>query len=358
MSAIAPLRGSAGSRAVLLAYFVVAAVFVRAPFGVAAELIWPIEGPAESMLAFGAGYAAGGSTAIHRGLDLAAPSGAAVLAPAAGTVTFVGSVPGVGGGTVTAATIDVGSGISVTLLPLSAVTARRGQAVGTGERIAEVAESGDASSASPHLHVGVRKQDVYLDPATVLAPPATAPSSPSGAGEAAPAATSAGQQTADSVPAPAGAHAVAATPRPSGSSVGAQAQGAVPLATTVSAPAGAGAVGTGTSPVPAQPGAGPAVPQAPAASTGAPLAERWTAARPTRGRYGRESHAAPSVSRAAVVASRLVGSMNAVWRAALLGTLVGLAALWPIWRRRDREEQPEATTAPGGSDVAAAVGRW
>ena len=55
--------------------------------------------------------------------------------------------------------------------------------------------------------------------------------------------------------------------------------------------------------------------------------------------------------------ARVARKMSTIWRAALLATLVGLAALWPIWRRRESEEQPEVSAAPGGNDVAAVAGR-
>ena len=70
---------------------------------------WPVEGPVLQPFSIGDDPYAGGQ---HRGVDIAGPLGAPVRAPAGGTVSFAGTVPG-GGRTVTIQTAD---GYSVTLL--------------------------------------------------------------------------------------------------------------------------------------------------------------------------------------------------------------------------------------------------
>ena len=87
--------------------------------------------PARVMLGFGAVYSAGeGDSSRHRGVDLEAAAGARVRRAAGGPGdASSGSVPGVGGGRVTAVTIETARG-KITLLPLeraSRVARRRGR---------------------------------------------------------------------------------------------------------------------------------------------------------------------------------------------------------------------------------------
>lgn len=120
------------------------------------------------ILGFGDTYVrADGSTATHRGIDLVM-GGSGVVAPLAGTVTFAGRVPATsGGGTVGAVSIDTGSGL-VTLLPLDTVRVDVGQRLDSGSPVGSLADAGDASHPDPHLHMGLRKGGVYLDPAALL----------------------------------------------------------------------------------------------------------------------------------------------------------------------------------------------
>ena len=126
-------------------------------------------------LGFGATYSApDGTASTHRGVDLSAPAGAAVRAPLSGRVSFAGRVPGTGGGTILAVTIATSSG-SLTLMPLSSAAVKAGMQLAEGESVGELAGTGDGSSASPHLHVGARKGDLYVDPMSLLVAPAAAP---------------------------------------------------------------------------------------------------------------------------------------------------------------------------------------
>jgi Peptidase family M23 len=127
---------------------------------------WPVDGPVLRPFTIGDDpYVAG----QHRGVDVAAPAGASVRAPAGGTVSFAGTVPG-GGRTVTIRTPD---GYSVTLLHLGTVLASRSSAVSEGDPVATVGPSGDAEHGEPYVHLGVRltaDSNGYLDPLDFLPP--------------------------------------------------------------------------------------------------------------------------------------------------------------------------------------------
>ena len=91
----------------------------------------------------------------HRGIDIAAPAGATVVAAATGVVSWVGTIDGVPMLTVTHA-----DGLRTTYQPVRATVAR-GAAVGGGEAVG-VLQTGHA--ASPCLHLGLLRGDDYLDP--------------------------------------------------------------------------------------------------------------------------------------------------------------------------------------------------
>lgn len=97
----------------------------------------------------------------HRGVDLAADAGSAVLAPADGTVTFAGTVAG--RGVVTVAHAD---GRRSSLEPVDP-TATVGQRVAAGEALGTVSREVRHCTA-PCLHWGVREGLDYLDPITLL----------------------------------------------------------------------------------------------------------------------------------------------------------------------------------------------
>lgn len=67
-----------------------------------------------------------------------------------------------------AVSISTASG-SLTLMPFDSIDASRGDAVRSGEVLGRLAEDGDPSTAEPHLHVGLKRGGVYLDPGDLLA---------------------------------------------------------------------------------------------------------------------------------------------------------------------------------------------
>src|SRR4051794_4437830 len=117
---------------------------------VARAWTWPVDGPVLQAFSFDPAhpYAAG----EHRGIDISASTGQVVLAPAAGTVTFSGTVPGSG----RALTITTPDGFAVTLTHLGSVSVAAGTAVDEGTPVGVVGPSGDPEVAGPYLHLGVR----------------------------------------------------------------------------------------------------------------------------------------------------------------------------------------------------------
>ena len=135
---------------------------------------WPADGDVLRPFTLGGdAYAAG----QHRGVDVAGSEGSAVRAPAAGTVTFAGSLPTYGRG-VTIATAD---GYAVTLVHLGSIGVAKGDAVAEGASIGTMGSSGDAEHPVPSVHLGIRvasQAEGYVDPLGLLPPrsiPAPAP---------------------------------------------------------------------------------------------------------------------------------------------------------------------------------------
>ena len=145
---------------------------------------WPAEGPVLRPFSVGPDPYAGGQ---HRGVDIGATVGSVVVAPAAGTVSFVGFVPG-GGRAVTITTDD---GYAVTLLQLGATSVERGLTVTEGAEVGIAGESSDAVTLQPHVHLGVRvaaDPNGYVDPLGLLPAQQPAGGGSSGPGASGPSA--------------------------------------------------------------------------------------------------------------------------------------------------------------------------
>lgn len=133
----------------------------------AASWRWPVRGEVVTPFTTGPHPFVSGQ---HRGIDVAARPGAAVVAPCRGTVRFAGRLPN----RARAVTIACGNLIA-TVLELGTTTARRGATIPAGTQIGTVAAS--------HIQLGARRaghRHGYIDPLTLLAeepapPPLTAP---------------------------------------------------------------------------------------------------------------------------------------------------------------------------------------
>lgn len=105
-----------------------------------------------------------GVSCTHGGVDLAARDGEVVRAPHSGTVVFAGEVPAAGGGRTRAVTIVTADGLRVACMPLERAGVHAGDTVSTGDRLGDLAATGDGSSSGPHVHLSVKRGDAALDP--------------------------------------------------------------------------------------------------------------------------------------------------------------------------------------------------
>ncbi len=101
----------------------------------------------------------------HYGIDIAAPKGTGVVAPAAGVVTLVHPDMFFSGGTMI---VDHGHGLSSAFLHLSRILMKKGQRVAQGQPIAEVGSTG--RSTGPHLDWRINLFGRRLDPALLVGP--------------------------------------------------------------------------------------------------------------------------------------------------------------------------------------------
>ncbi|MBX6350875.1 MAG: M23 family metallopeptidase [Clostridia bacterium] len=98
----------------------------------------------------------------HEGIDIAAPYGTAIHAAAAGVVIEAGWVAGFG----RAVKIDHGNGLVTLYGHQSRVRVHVGETVRKGEVIGYIGTSG--LSTGPHLHFGVYRNGVAVDPLRYL----------------------------------------------------------------------------------------------------------------------------------------------------------------------------------------------
>jgi Membrane proteins related to metalloendopeptidases len=135
----------------------------RADF--ARRFIWPVQGRISGRFGNQRVYN-GKPGSPHSGMDIAAPTGTPVKAPAPGVVTFAAPDLYLTGGTLL---LDHGFGISSNFLHLSRIDVKAGDRVEQGQVIGAVGATGRATG--PHLHWGMNWFDVRIDPLLVLERP-------------------------------------------------------------------------------------------------------------------------------------------------------------------------------------------
>ncbi len=128
----------------------------------ARPFVWPVEGRISGRFGNQRVYN-GKPGSPHSGMDIAAPTGTPIKAPAAGVVTFAAPDLYLTGGTVL---LDHGFGISSNFLHLSRIDVKAGDRVEQGQVIGAVGATGRATG--PHLHWGMSWFDTRIDPLLVL----------------------------------------------------------------------------------------------------------------------------------------------------------------------------------------------
>lgn len=121
--------------------------------------------PSRGRLTAGYGYRKSpfnGRRELHKGLDIAGPSGTPILATADGVVSFVGRKKDFG----RVMEIDHGRGIITRYSHCKKLLKKRGTKVKRGETIATMGSSG--RSTGSHLHYEVRLNGIPLDPAKFI----------------------------------------------------------------------------------------------------------------------------------------------------------------------------------------------
>ena len=145
------------------------------------SFIWPAPGPESSPFGYHRIFN-GEPRSPHSGIDIAAPEGTPVKAPAAGWVADVGNYYFCG----RTLTIDLGQGLFSVYCHLSRIYVKKGQWLKRGQRVGRIGATGRASG--PNLHWTVRLNEVAVDPHVFLGSnaPTPPPVTPSAAATSAP----------------------------------------------------------------------------------------------------------------------------------------------------------------------------
>lgn len=127
--------------------------------GVTGSLVWPMEGSISS--SFGMRTLLG-ITRMHNGIDIAGPSGRAVVAVDGGTVLLAGWNGGYGKCVI----VDHGGGLATLYAHLSQISVSVGGQVGQGDTLGLCGSTG--YSTGPHLHFEVRVNGSPANPLNYL----------------------------------------------------------------------------------------------------------------------------------------------------------------------------------------------
>lgn len=127
--------------------------------GGASGFLWPCPASHRITSNFGPRQApVAGASTYHKGIDVGAASGSAIVAAASGRVT-TSAYSGSAGNYVV---ISHGNGVSTVYMHASALYVSEGEMVSQGQKIAAVGSTG--FSTGPHLHFGVIVNGSYVNP--------------------------------------------------------------------------------------------------------------------------------------------------------------------------------------------------
>lgn len=128
------------------------------------NFIWPVTGPISGV--FGSQrYYNGEPRRPHYGVDVAAPTGTEIIAPASGVVTLADMDMYFEGGLVF---LDHGQGVTSLMMHMSRIDVKAGDCVQQGDVLGAVGATGRATG--PHLHWGLYWRGAWLDPERLVGP--------------------------------------------------------------------------------------------------------------------------------------------------------------------------------------------
>lgn len=132
------------------------------------RFVWPAGGRISGVFGSQRIYRGGEAGAYHSGVDVAAPIGTPVAAPADGVVRLAaGDKPFTLEGHLLI--IDHGGGLNSAFLHLSRIDVREGERVRQGQRVGAIGASG--RTTGPHLHWAVKWRGARVDPVALAGPP-------------------------------------------------------------------------------------------------------------------------------------------------------------------------------------------
>jgi len=123
------------------------------------RFVWPVAGRISGIFGSQRIYA-GEPGDFHGGVDVARPTGTAIVAPADGVVVLAAPAPFTLEGNLLI--VDHGMGLTSAFLHLSRIDVRVGQAVRQGQPLGAIGATGRATG--PHLHWGMVWQGQRIDP--------------------------------------------------------------------------------------------------------------------------------------------------------------------------------------------------
>ena len=126
---------------------------------------WPCPSSSRITSAFGdRSSPTEGASSNHKGIDIGAASGSAVVAAAGGTVVIATYSASAGNYIM----ISHGGGVYTVYMHLSSIGVSSGESVTRGSTIGAVGSTG--YSTGPHLHFGIRINGSYVNPSSYVAP--------------------------------------------------------------------------------------------------------------------------------------------------------------------------------------------
>jgi len=132
----------------------------------ASTLQMPVVGVRPYELANSWGDPRDGGRRKHRGIDIFAAKGTAVVAVADGIVSFIGEQPK--GGNCLWLTTEAGASFYYAHLDRWAAGLYEGMEVHSGDLLGYVGNTGNAKTTPPHLHFGINENDEMVNPYPVL----------------------------------------------------------------------------------------------------------------------------------------------------------------------------------------------